>query len=134
MKRLVVTLIVITYLFNSVALGQKKGATKSPCANMSETQAGANACARYKFEKADAEMNRVYGLLLSQLAGETDKDQQKLRQAQSLWLQYRDANCDSEASIYEGGSIRPAIYSHCLASVTQERTIRMKAFLAEVKM
>lgn len=132
MKRLVVTLIVIN-LFNSVALPQKKGATKSPCEG-NETQAGANACARYKYEKADAEMNRVYGQLMSQLAGENDKDQQKLRQAQSLWLQYRDANCESEASIYEGGSIRPAIYGHCLASVTEERTRRIKAFLAEVKM
>lgn len=132
MKRLVVTLIVIN-LFNSVALPQKKGATKSPCEG-NETQAGAKACARYKYEKADAEMNRVYGQLMSQLAGENDKDQQKLRQAQSLWLQYRDANCESEASIYEGGSIRPAIYGHCLASVTEERTRRIKAFLAEVKM
>ena len=64
------------------------------------------------------------------LAGDDNKDQQKLRQAQLVWLRYRDANCESEASIYDGGSIRPAVYSTCLASITQERTRRMRAFLA----
>ncbi|MFN2511088.1 MAG: lysozyme inhibitor LprI family protein [Pyrinomonadaceae bacterium] len=89
--------------------------------------ADANACARHQYEKADVEMNRVYGQLMSELAGEDDKNQRKLRQAQMLSLKYRDSNCESEASIYEGGSIRPAIYSHCLASITQERTRRLKA-------
>jgi uncharacterized protein YecT (DUF1311 family) len=94
---------------------------------------GGGACARAKYKQADAEMNRVYEQLMSELAGDDDKARQKLRQAQLLWLQYRDANCESEASIYEGGSIRPAIYSLCLASVTQERTKRMRAFLAATR-
>lgn len=132
MKRIFVSLIIITCFFSTAVLPQKKG-EKSPCVD-NETQVGANACARFKYEKADAEMNRVYGQLMSELAGEDDRNQQKLRQAQLLWLKYRDSNCESEASIYEGGSIRPAVYSHCLASITQERTRRMKAFLAEVKM
>src|SRR5687768_14251820 len=105
MKRIVVVLIVITCLFSTVAFPQKKGARKSPCRD-NETQAGANACARYEYEKADAEMNRVYGKLMAELAGFDNKSREKLRQAQLLWLQYRDANCESEASIYEGGSIR----------------------------
>ncbi len=133
MKKLLVSLIFITCLLDSLVLPQKKGAGKSPCIG-NETQAGANACARYKYEQADAAMNRVYRQLMAELAGFDGKDQEKLKQAQMLWVQYRDANCESEASIYEGGSIRPAIYSHCLASMTQERTRRMKTFLAEVKM
>ncbi len=133
MKSFLVSLIVITCFFGMVALPQKKGAGKSPCAFI-ETQAGANACARHKYEQANIKMKRVYGQQMSALAGENDKDQQKLSEAQTLWLKYRDSNCESEASIYESGSIRPAVYSHCLASITQERTRRMKAFLAEVKM
>ena len=133
MKRILVSLIIITCFLCTVALPQKKGAGKSPCVG-NQTQAGANACARYKYEQADAEMNRVYLKLMSELAGFDVKDQEKLKQAQMLWLKYRDSNCESEASIYEGGSIRPAIYGHCLASITQERTRRMKAFLAEVKL
>ncbi len=133
MKKLLVSLIFITCLLDSLVLPQKKGAGKSPCIG-NETQASANACARYKYEQADAAMNRVYRQLMAELAGFDGKDQEKLKQAQMLWVQYRDANCESEASIYEGGSIRPAIYSHCLASMTQERTRRMKTLLAEVKM
>jgi uncharacterized protein YecT (DUF1311 family) len=133
MKRILVSLIVITCFFNPVSLAQKKSAKKSPCSD-NETQAGANACARYEYDKAVVEMNEVYQHLMSELAEYDDKARQKLRQAQLLWLQYRNANCESEAAIYEGGSIRPAVYSHCLASVTQERTRRMKAFIAEAKM
>ena len=98
------------------------------------TQAEANACSRREYEEADAEMNKVYDQLMSELSGGGGKDQQKLKQAQLLWLQYRDANCESEASIYEGGTIRPAIYNLCLTSMTRERAMRIKAFLAEVKM
>ncbi|MFN2511086.1 MAG: lysozyme inhibitor LprI family protein [Pyrinomonadaceae bacterium] len=133
MKKLFVSLIFITCFLDVLVLPQKKEAEKSPCIG-NETQAGANACARYKHEQADAAMNRVYRQLMSELAGFDGKDQEKLKQAQMLWLQYRDSNCESEASVYEGGSIRPAIYNHCLASMTQERTRRMKAFLTEVKM
>lgn len=133
MKSMLIAVIVITCLFSTVALSQKKEARKSPCVN-TETQADANACARYEFEKADAEMNKIYEQLMSELAGYNDKAQPKLKQAQLVWLQYRNANCESEASIYEGGSIRPAVYSHCLASITQERTRRMKVFIAETRM
>jgi len=132
MKSILVSLILLTYSTGIVAPPQKQGASKSPCEG-TETQTEANACARYKYQKADAEMNRIYEQLMSELAGDDDKDQQKLRQAQLLWLQYRDANCESEASIYDGGSIRPAVYRLCLASVTQERTRRMKEFLAATR-
>jgi uncharacterized protein YecT (DUF1311 family) len=71
--------------------------------------------------------------LTADLAGRAGRDQRKLEKAQSLWLRYREANCESEASIYEGGSIRPAIYSTCLASVTRERADRLRSFLAEVR-
>jgi uncharacterized protein YecT (DUF1311 family) len=68
MKRILVSLIVITCFFSTVAPSQKKGARKSPCVD-TQTQAEANACARHQYEKADAEMNRVYGQLMSELAG-----------------------------------------------------------------
>jgi uncharacterized protein YecT (DUF1311 family) len=125
-------MIFITCAFTIVALPQKKEARKSPCEG-TETQAEANACARAKYKQAEVEMNRVYEQLMAELAGDDDTNQQKLRHAQLLWLQYRDTNCESEASIYEGGSIRPAIYSLCLASVTHERTKRLKAFLAAAR-
>ena len=80
-------------------------------------------------------MTALYYELMSELAGYGGKgrDQQKLRRAQASWTQYRDATCESEASIYEGGSIRPAVYYSCMASVTRERAQRLKEFLAVTK-
>lgn len=128
MKHPALLILAIFALSNLTASQQKVTAT---CANNSGTQAEANACARVKSKQADDEMKQVYEQLLSELSnyGSDGKAQQKLKQAQSAWLQYRDANCESEASIYEGGSIRPAVYYFCRASITQERTARIKEFL-----
>src|SRR5687768_14603979 len=129
MKQNLPLLILAIVAVSSVTASQQK--VISPCANTSGTQAEANACARFAFKQADDQMKHVYDQLLSELSGygSDGRAQQKLKQAHSVWLQYRDANCDSEASIYEGGSIRPAVYYSCLASITQERTARMKEFL-----
>ena len=135
MTKFLISTLAFICLFSIDAFSQRKKKNNlAPCAN-AVTQVKVNDCAKREYENADAEMNRVYQLLLTSLAEGTggDEDQQKLKDAQLLWLKYRDANCESEASIYEGGTIHPAIYNFCLASVTQERTKRLKAFLAETK-
>ena len=128
MKRRFIGVIAVICSLTVASLAQEKTATKIPCGE-NGTQAEANACARLDYQRADAEMDQVYTQLLIELAGYKGKDQQKLGRAQSLWQQYRDANCESEASIYLGGSIRPAVYYSCLASVTRERTRRLAEFL-----
>lgn len=132
MKIILILAIGAICLITANALAQKKTANGIPCGE-NATQPEANACARREYQKADAEMNKVYGRLMTELAEYNGTQQEKLRRAQLLWLQYRDANCESEASIYEGGSIRPAVHNTCLASVTQERTRRLAEFLATTK-
>jgi uncharacterized protein YecT (DUF1311 family) len=112
-----------------VSNSQENRLTQVPCGK-NGTQAEANACAHREYQKAEADMNRVFDRLLGELAGYSSKDQQKLRRAQEAWLQYRDATCDSESSIYEGGTIHPAVYYACLASVTRERGRRLGEFVA----
>jgi uncharacterized protein YecT (DUF1311 family) len=129
MRRILIGVIVITSSFSAVSHPQEKKVSSSPCGEYG-TQAEANACARREYQKVEAEMNAVYDRLMTELASYGGKHQQKLRRAQTSWLQYRDANCESEASIYEGGSIRPAVYYSCLASVTRERARRLEEFLA----
>lgn len=128
MKRILISISVLICSASAASFSQEKRATGVPCGETG-TQAEANACARRDHEKADAEMNKVYRLVMAELASYKGKDQQKLRSAQTMWLRYRDANCESESSIYLGGSIRPAVYSSCLASVTRERTRRLSEFL-----
>lgn len=128
----IVILLVLTHSLGFAVISQEKQAGNSPCESSTGTQTEANACARHKYKQADSGMNRVYEQLMAELAGfgSDGKTQNKLKQAQSIWLQYRSANCESEASIFEGGSIRPAVYYSCLASMTEERTKRMREFLA----
>jgi uncharacterized protein YecT (DUF1311 family) len=128
MKRILIGIIVITCSLSAVSHSQEKRGSSSPCGEYG-TQAEANACARREYQKADSEMNAVYDRLMTALASYGDKHQQRLRRAQALWLQYRNANCESETSIYEGGSIRPAVYYSCLASVTRERAKRLEEFI-----
>jgi uncharacterized protein YecT (DUF1311 family) len=128
MKRILIGVIVITCSLSAVSHSQEKKVSSSPCGEHG-TQAEANACSRREYQKVEAEMVAVYDQLRTELASYGGKHQQRLRGAQASWLQYRDANCESEASIYEGGSIRPAVYYSCLASVTRERAKRLEEFI-----
>lgn len=128
MKRILIGLIVIICSLSAVSHSQEKKVSSPPCGEFG-TQAEANACARREYQKVYAEMVAEYDRLMTELAGYGDKHQQRLRRAQASWLQYRDANCESEASIYEEGSIRPAVYYSCLASVTRERARRLEELL-----
>lgn len=129
MKKILIGAIAVICSLSAASFAQERRATQVPCGE-NGTQAEANACARREYQKADAELNKVYRQLMAGLAAFRGKDQQQLRRAQELWIEYRDANCESESSIYLGGSIRPAVYNSCLASVTQERARRLVEFLA----
>lgn len=129
MKKFLIGLFAIIISLSAAAHAQEKSAHEVPC-GVAGTQAEANDCARREYQKADAALKTVYHRSISLLATYSDKDQQKLRRAHTSWLRYRDATCESEASIYEGGSIRPAVYYSCLASVSRERVKRLEEFLA----
>ncbi len=133
MKRIFNTAIVIIICIPGVVVfAQKKRIERDPCKDPM-TQFDMNLCSRRDYEKADAELNKVYKQLMLELAGFEKDHRPKFQEAQSLWLKYRDANCDSEALIYQGGTIRPTVYYSCLASVTRERTRGIKAFLVDIK-
>ena len=131
-KRILTAVLVVVCSQSVMALPRRQSLSEIPCGKYG-TQSEANACARRDYEKAEAELKGVYEQLVTELAGRDGEGRWKLEKAQSLWLQYREAACESEASIYEGGSIRPAIYNGCLAGVTRERADRLRGFLAEVR-
>jgi uncharacterized protein YecT (DUF1311 family) len=41
--------------------------------------------------------------------------------AQRLWVQFRDAGCVAQESVYEGGTVHTAIYLQCIRDHTQQR-------------
>ncbi|MNT18427.1 hypothetical protein D3C72_1536360 [compost metagenome] len=57
-----------------------------------------------------------------------DKNEKPLLiQAEKDWIKFRDSHCKFEASQYEGGSIKPLIYSTCLEELTRKRIAAIKA-------
>lgn len=73
------------------------------------------------FEKADAELNRVYKKILTKYR--SDKAfLEKLKKAQKAWLAYRDAHIES---VYPAGDKQVeygSVYGMCLCGVKQELT------------
>src|ERR1700750_979947 len=116
MKRILPARLLACAAISAMASAQRRGA-KDPCAD-AQSQAEMNMCAAQKFKAADAELNRVYNRLTSKL--ESDASQlARLKAAELSWLRYRDDNCGYEAAAYEGGSIKPLIYSSCLERMTK---------------
>src|ERR1051325_6848463 len=106
MKRTLLALLLSCAALAAAAHAQRRAA-KDPCAD-AQSQGEMNVCTSKKFQAADAELNRVYDRLASKLASD-EGQRARLKAAEVSWLKYRDDNCDYEASMYEGGSIKPTI-------------------------
>lgn len=100
-----------------------------PCAQAeSATQLAANECWQQQADKADKALNATYGKLIAAFrAGNANAA--PVVNAQLAWIPTRDKTCDYERSLYDGGSIMPAIYGQCVASMTQARTKRLEMLL-----
>lgn len=101
------------------------------CANAT-SQSVLNGCAGQAFDVADAELNDAYEGAMA-AAGVVDEDgarglQGALREAQRLWIPFRDAACEAEAAIYEGGSMQPMVRYDCLERVTYARAQDLLSF------
>ena len=93
-----------------------------------QTQMEMNQTAHNDFEKADAELNKVYKQVMKILNG---KEKELLIKAQKDWLTFRDSHCKFEIEQYDGGSIQPLIYSNCLTELTIERITDLKTILTD---
>ena len=127
MKRIVPAILIAAALLAAAAHAQKRE-EQSPCAD-AQTQAELNVCAGRKFKEADAELNRVYNQLTSKV---DSMYRAKLKAAEVSWLKYRDDNCDYETALYEGGSMRPMVYSFCLERMTKARAAELRAQIKEL--
>lgn len=129
MKRKLLALVLSSAALSAAASAQRRAAD-DPCRDP-QSQAEMNMCAAKRFKAADAELNRVYNRLVSMLGGNSDS-LARLKAAEVSWLKYRDDNCDYEADFFEGGSMRPLIYSSCLERMTKSRTAELRGQLKEM--
>lgn len=93
-----------------------------------QTQFEINQEEEKNYEKADAELNRVYAKLIKKL----DKEGvAKLKKAQRAWIAYRDAEMEFAGDSARGGSMQPMLYSGTGAHLTKDRIKDLNSHLGE---
>lgn len=90
-------------------------------------QAALAGCVGRALTAADAELNSTYDAALGTLVD--TPAQGKLREAQRLWIGFRDAACAAEAAVYDGASVQPIARAQCLLRITTARTADLAAIL-----
>ena len=125
MKRAMVFLLLFLFAIgSSVGQGTKKA---DPCAK-AQSQADMNDCWGREYKAADATLNQVYRQLLAML---DDEEKSQLKEVETAWLKYRDANCEFVADQYKGGTMRPMVYAICLGDMTRNRTAELRTQIKE---
>ena len=103
-----------------------------------QVQIEMNFCAGRDFQQADKELNAVWKTTMASIKGneaelppEFQGAPDKLLAAQRLWIEFRDAHCESDAHSSIGGSIYPLLFHSCRANLTRERTKYLRTFAQE---
>ena len=84
-----------------------------------KTQMEMSACAGKDAQAADAELNHVYGQLISKY---DEPNRQALVLAERAWIVYRDAECGYETALSVGGTIHPMMVALCMTRKAKART------------
>ena len=106
----------------AIARAQHMNSAGAPCQNVAVTLAIEN-CFDKAYKAADSGLNQMYGQISKVLQPD---DLQRLKVAQRLWIQFRDATCLAESNLYIGGTASAPAYSACLEELTRQRTADLK--------
>jgi uncharacterized protein YecT (DUF1311 family) len=108
--------------YDSIARAQHMNSADAPCRNVAVTIAMEN-CFDKAYKAADSRLNQMYSQISKVLQPD---DLQRLKVAQRLWIQLRDATCTAESNLYNGGTASAPAYSACLEELTRLRTADLK--------
>ncbi|MEH3146548.1 MAG: lysozyme inhibitor LprI family protein [Methylobacterium frigidaeris] len=100
----------------------------APCSD-APNQMAAGACVSDRLDRANADLNRVYGVLKAKLDA---NGQHNLLEAQRAWLTFRDKECSlrtgaDPANPDADGTIGPMLVGECLTGLTLQRTRDLQA-------
>ncbi len=113
--RCCLTLLILAVPMSAQHMNEKD----SPCAGVTIT-ADLVRCLSKARSSADTKLNAMYKTVQETLRSRTG-DAQRLRNAERLWLQYRDANCTAERDLYDGGTGGAPAYLACMEAMTRAR-------------
>ncbi len=115
-------LLSIAFVAAGASGAQQMNEPDSPCAGVVVTS-DLVACLEKARASADVEMKVLYQEIKARL---DVNEAQQLAKTQRLWIEYRDANCSAERSLYEPGTAAPPAYLACLEAMTRERTKELR--------
>lgn len=98
---------------------------------------GQGECAKRKLDQHNKAMLAIYAQLIDALPqddGGKYSARVRLTKAQTAWIHYRHAMCSFEGSISGGAPIWQSTRTvYCLTSFTEDRIMRLRAYLACAK-
>ena len=122
MRKFAVVLLSLCSLAIVPSFAQHMNEKDSPCVNVVVTTELV-ACLSKERVSSDTALNSLYETIQKRLSG---SDAARLTTTERLWIQYRDANCSAERSLYEGGTASSPVYLSCLEAMTRERTKELR--------
>lgn len=96
-----------------------------PCSNATTT-AQMLGCENDRLNKANAELNRVYGQLMQ---AQDAAGKRQLRAAEAAWIRFRDADANFRANAASGGTLAPLLRTTSLADATETRAAELTKML-----
>lgn len=84
------------------------------------------ACLVEHYKTADADLNAVYQKAIKSATGYSPTDLVNLKDVQRKWVAYRDAVCEAEFALYQGGTGGGPAKFGCLWRITDQRTHDLK--------
>ncbi len=97
-----------------------------PCKKGDETTPGLEGCAEHRVLKSDGQIDKLNSSISSEL--ETARMKRAFVAAHRAWLAYRNADCESMASIYEGGTLKPLAHILCVEGRNERRVRDLRDF------
>ena len=96
------------------------------CPSKPSTTVQIEGCAEHKVIATDKTIDALNVKIFSRLSKAGRADYIKTN---TNWVNYRDAACTTESSIYSGGSIQPVAYANCLVAIDGSHVSELKAML-----
>jgi uncharacterized protein YecT (DUF1311 family) len=90
----------------------------SKCIDEDNSNYGMKICISAAYDKADAELNRVYKIVKASTSG---VERERLVTAQRAWIKFRDAEADYAAASMLGGTGEGLMYMDNILSITSAR-------------
>ncbi|MGH2862589.1 MAG: lysozyme inhibitor LprI family protein [Solirubrobacteraceae bacterium] len=106
-----------------------ESSTLLACPGKPRTTLQIEGCAEHKVIATDKTIDALNAKIFTRLS---KAGRGEFVKTNADWVDYRDAACTTEASIYSGGSVQPVAYANCLVSIDGSHVTELKAMLVAI--